>query len=219
MPVRVLFDNNVVLDVLLEREPHVVPAVKLFALVDNGRIQGSICATTAITIYYIAAKSFAAKRARDEIHALLGLFELAPVDRLVLDSALDIDFTDHEDAVVHEAADDIAAAFEWHESKRAGLGAEFVQVVEAVLVSLLDVPESCEAVHRDIRRCLMGEFPFEVFCRPEPGLLVILACVHAALDPQAVLRRIGGQQAGASTGRQTASSSLSSLLAPPTGRG
>lgn len=109
MPVRVLFDNNVVLDVLLEREPHVVPAVKLFALVDNGRIQGSICATTAITIYYIAAKSFAAKRARDEIHALLGLFELAPVDRLVLDSALDIDFTDYEDAVVHEAARMISA--------------------------------------------------------------------------------------------------------------
>jgi predicted nucleic acid-binding protein len=102
--VRVLFDTNVVLDVLLEREPHTLAAAKLFALVDNGRIEGSICTTTATTIYYIAAKSFGAKRARAEIHALLGLFEVASVDRSVLDSALDIDFSDYEDAVVHEAA-------------------------------------------------------------------------------------------------------------------
>lgn len=53
---KVLFDTNVVLDVLLEREPHMLPAAQLFALVDNRRIHGFICATTATTIYYIAAK-------------------------------------------------------------------------------------------------------------------------------------------------------------------
>ena len=35
---------------------------------------------------------------------LLGLFDVAPVDRDVLDRALDSDFTDFEDAVLHEAA-------------------------------------------------------------------------------------------------------------------
>lgn len=100
----VLFDTNVVLDVLLEREPHIDAASKLFALVDNGCIRGSICTTTATTIYYIAAKSFSSRRARDQIHGLLGLFEVAPVGRDVLDGALDIDFSDYEDAVVHEAA-------------------------------------------------------------------------------------------------------------------
>lgn len=100
----VLFDTNVILDVLLEREPYVDAASKLFALVDNGRIGGSICATTATTVYYIAAKSFGARRARDQVHGLLGLFDVAPVDRDVLDGALDIDFSDYEDAVLHEAA-------------------------------------------------------------------------------------------------------------------
>jgi predicted nucleic acid-binding protein len=102
--VNVLFDTNVILDVLLERELHVDAASKLFALVDNGRIHGSICATTATTVYYIAARSFGTRRARDQIHGLLGLFEVAPVTRDVLDGALDIDFPDYEDAVVHEAA-------------------------------------------------------------------------------------------------------------------
>ncbi len=100
----VLFDTNVILDVLLERKPHIDAAAKLFALVDNGRINGWICATTVTTIYYIAAKSFGARRARDQVHGLLGLFEVAPVGKQVLDGALDIDFSDYEDAVLHEAA-------------------------------------------------------------------------------------------------------------------
>lgn len=100
----VLFDTNVVLDVLLERVPHVDAASKLFALVDGGRIKGSICATTATTIYYIAAKSFGSRRARHQVHALLELFDVASVDEDVLDRALDIDFSDYEDAVLHEAA-------------------------------------------------------------------------------------------------------------------
>jgi len=102
--VNILFDTNVILDVLLEREPYIDAASKLFALVDNGHIKGSICATTATTIYYLAAKSFGARKARDQVHGLLGLFEVAPVDRDVLDAALDIDFSDYEDAVLHEAA-------------------------------------------------------------------------------------------------------------------
>ena len=101
---KVLFDTNVILDVLLEREPHIDAAARLFALVDNGRVNGCICATAATTIYYIAAKSFGARRARDQVHGLLGLFEVAPVGKDVLDGALDIDFSDYEDAVLHEAA-------------------------------------------------------------------------------------------------------------------
>jgi predicted nucleic acid-binding protein len=102
--VKVLFDTNVVLDVLLDREPHTDVAVKLFALVDNGRLEGSICATTVTTIYYIAAKSFGRKRAQNQVRELLGLFSIADVGRDVLDRALDLDFADFEDAVVHEAA-------------------------------------------------------------------------------------------------------------------
>lgn len=101
---KVLFDTNVVLDVLLDREPHVDAAAKLFALIDNGRLEGSISATTATTIYYIAAKSFGRSRAHAQVHELLGLFDVATVDRDVLDRALDLDFADFEDAVAHEAA-------------------------------------------------------------------------------------------------------------------
>jgi predicted nucleic acid-binding protein len=102
--VKVLFDTNVVLDVLLEREPHVDAAARLFVLVDKGSLEGSICATTATTVFYIAARSFGSKNAHARVHELLALFDVATVDRNVLARALDLDFDDFEDAVLHEAA-------------------------------------------------------------------------------------------------------------------
>lgn len=102
---RVLFDTNVLLDVLLEREPYVQVATRLVAAVDNGRIEGSICATAVTTLYYIGAKDLGRKRAHEQVRTLLSMFEVAPVDRDVLQRALDDDgFTDYEDAVAHEAA-------------------------------------------------------------------------------------------------------------------
>jgi len=103
--VRVLFDTNVLLDVLLEREPHVQVATRLVALVDNGRIEGSICATAVTTLYYVGARGLGRSRAHEQVRTLLSVFEVAPVDRDVLLRALaDDGFGDYEDAVAHEAA-------------------------------------------------------------------------------------------------------------------
>lgn len=102
---KVLFDTNVLLDVLLEREPHVGVATKLIALVDNDRIEGVICATAVTTLYYIGAKDLGSGTARDHLRTLLSLFKVASVDGDVLRRALeDGGFQDFEDAVVHEAA-------------------------------------------------------------------------------------------------------------------
>jgi predicted nucleic acid-binding protein len=108
--VKVVFDTNVVLDVLLDRAPHVGVAARLFALVDNGRVDGMICATTATTIFYIAARSFGRARAHRQVREVLALFSIAPVDRDVLDRALDLEFEDFEDAVLCEAARSAGAA-------------------------------------------------------------------------------------------------------------
>ena len=90
------------------------------------------------------------------------------------------------------AEDDVVAAFEWYESKRVGLGAEFVDAVDATLVSLVDFPRIARGLPPGyIAAVLMGRFPFEIFYRLEDGLVIVVACMHAARDPKAVLRRIG----------------------------
>jgi predicted nucleic acid-binding protein len=102
--VRVLFDTNVVLDVLLDRQPHAPDAVQLFAHVERGTIDGILGATTLTTVHYLAAKAVGDEQAREHIGTLLQLFDVAPVTRAVLEDALALDFGDFEDAVLHEAA-------------------------------------------------------------------------------------------------------------------
>lgn len=101
---KVLFDTNVVLDVLLAKEPHAGVAARLFTLVDNERIDGAVCATTVTTVAYVATKAVGGKQAKKLLRQLLDLFAVAPVDRDVIEAALRLDFVDTEDAVVHEAA-------------------------------------------------------------------------------------------------------------------
>lgn len=101
---RVLFDTNVVLDVLVRREPHAGVAARLMALVEHRRIQGLLGATTVTTIHYLAAKAVGTGRARRYVALLLSLFEIAPVTSRVLADALALRFRDYEDAVLHEAA-------------------------------------------------------------------------------------------------------------------
>ena len=101
---RILFDTHVILDVLLDREPISSTAAKLFSEVEAGNISGYVCATTITTLHYLARKVIDAASAKEEINKLTMLFEVAPVNRAVLDAALVSEFKDFEDAVVHEAA-------------------------------------------------------------------------------------------------------------------
>jgi predicted nucleic acid-binding protein len=101
---RVLFDTNVVLDVLLDRKPFAGPAAELFSRVESGEMKGFLCATTITTIHYLATSVVGKSQARKEIRKLLRLFEVAPVNRIVLESALERRMNDFEDAVIYEAA-------------------------------------------------------------------------------------------------------------------
>jgi predicted nucleic acid-binding protein len=101
---RVLFDTNVVLDVLLDREPFADDAALLVSCAEQGKLDAFLCATTITTIHYLASKALGVEQARILVKKLLSLFEIAPVNRSVLESAEELGFTDFEDAVLHEAA-------------------------------------------------------------------------------------------------------------------
>lgn len=101
---RVLLDTNVVLDLLLDREPWSSAAVAMFTEIESGNLEGYLCATTVTTLHYLATKTVGAKKARQDIRSLLALCAVAPVNRAVLDAAVDLDFADFEDGVLYEAA-------------------------------------------------------------------------------------------------------------------
>lgn len=100
---KVLFDTNVVLDVLLDREPHAAVATQLLAAVERREVAGIIAATSLTTVDYLVRKVAGRQRAVGVVRALLQIFAVAQVDRATVESALDAGFLDFEIAVLHEA--------------------------------------------------------------------------------------------------------------------
>ena len=99
-----MFDTNVVLDLLLDREPFVKEAKRLISKVEQGEFVGLLCATTITTIHYLILKSNGKERSTEIIQSLLKLFEVASVTRIVLQDALEVNDKDYEDAVLYKSA-------------------------------------------------------------------------------------------------------------------
>ena len=100
---RVIIDTNVVLDVLLARAPFVKSASRVFALVEHSKIEASRCATAVTTVHYLLTQSLSRDEGRRALRGLLELFEIAPVNRPVIEEALKSKIEDFEDAVVEQA--------------------------------------------------------------------------------------------------------------------
>lgn len=88
------------------------------------------------------------------------------------------------------AATDIEAAFVWYEAQRPGLGHEYLRAVRAAIDSTLAFPEACPVAHRETRRFLVERFPYCVFYRVEADGILVIACLHAARDPEHRDRRL-----------------------------
>ena len=101
---KVLFDTNIILDVLLDRKPFAEHASFLLSKVERSEINGFLCATTVTTIHYLLSKYLDREKASISISSIVGLFEIASVNRIVIESALKSKFTDFEDSVLHESA-------------------------------------------------------------------------------------------------------------------
>ena len=82
------------------------------------------------------------------------------------------------------AAADIDEAFLWYEQQRAGLGAEFLNVVQSALDDLAAHSARYQIIHRNTRRVALRRFPYCIFYRVYDEVIVIVACMHVRRDPR-----------------------------------
>jgi predicted nucleic acid-binding protein len=98
--VRVLIDTNIVLDLLLQREPFFQDADLLFQAIDAGQVIGYVTATTLTDIFYISRKhTRSVDQARQAVSEMLTAMVICPIDRAVLELAFNSGLVDFEDAV------------------------------------------------------------------------------------------------------------------------
>ena len=101
---RILFDTNVILDVLLLRQPYEVEATKLVASVERSEINCVLCANSITTIYYLINKAVGREIAINSVNSLTMMFDVVPVNKIVLQNALKSKFLDFDYAVLNESA-------------------------------------------------------------------------------------------------------------------
>lgn len=101
---RILFDTNVILDVLLDRQPFAEASAAAWLAVESGIAEGMLAAHAVTTIHYLLRKEQGNVKAKRILSGILRVFEVAPVDGAVVNDALQLAFSDFEDAVTASAA-------------------------------------------------------------------------------------------------------------------
>lgn len=94
---RILVDTNVILDVLLNRDPWVAQSSAVWQANDEGRIVGYITACAVADIFYIARRLTTLETARVAVSICLEAFEVCAVDKQTLEQAEALPGSDFED--------------------------------------------------------------------------------------------------------------------------
>jgi predicted nucleic-acid-binding protein len=101
---RVLFDSDVLLDVLAQRQPFVVASAQALNMATQPQVQGYIAGHAVTNIFYILRRQVGSETARELLSRLLQHLQIADVTDEVIRAALQSAMTDFEDAVTSEAA-------------------------------------------------------------------------------------------------------------------
>jgi predicted nucleic acid-binding protein len=108
---RVLIDLNVILDVLQRREPHFAASAQVLACAETGRIEAYVAAHSLTTLFYLVAKDRSADQARVILGDLLRFLTVASIDHQSIQAALELPYSDFDDAVQMVAATQIRAQY------------------------------------------------------------------------------------------------------------
>ena len=104
MTEKLFIDADVLLDILLNREPFVLDAVQLFAFIEAERFKAYTSPVVISNVYYMLSKLKDEKTARTAIGKLLCMIEVLPVDQKITKLALVSLMKDFEDAIQYYCA-------------------------------------------------------------------------------------------------------------------
>jgi len=101
---KVLVDINLILDILLDRRPHVNASAALWAAIETESVEGMLSAHALTTIHYLVSREKDSAATKRIVASLLKIFSVAAVDKSVIQEALALPSPDFEDSVTAAAA-------------------------------------------------------------------------------------------------------------------
>lgn len=104
MPDRLLIDQNVMLDVLLERTPHVKDSASVVELIAENQVEGFLSGASIDTMAYLLATHHTSVRINGILRFVRLKFKIASVTQAIIDEALSAGWKDLEDSIVYHSA-------------------------------------------------------------------------------------------------------------------
>jgi plasmid stabilization system protein ParE len=89
-----------------------------------------------------------------------------------------------------EAQADLLEARDWYKRRRAGLGDEFVDVVDELFARIAESPTLFAASVGDVRRAKLKRFPYVVYYRILAERLEVIGVLHGSRHSRVWQRRI-----------------------------
>ena len=86
---------------------------------------------------------------------------------------------------------DVAAAHQWYENERAGLGLQFLDQLSNAYDRIVEDPLRYQDLDAGVRRAFLRRFPYAVYFAVESDVVVVLAVLHVSRDPAEWQRRRG----------------------------
>jgi predicted nucleic acid-binding protein len=99
----IFVDSDIILDLLLDREPFFTPSAELFNLIEARKVHASVSALHFSNLFYILRKVKGSEAAKSVLRKLKILVKILPVNEKVIELALESDFSDFEDAIQYYA--------------------------------------------------------------------------------------------------------------------
>ncbi|MEK7390975.1 MAG: PIN domain-containing protein [Fibrobacterota bacterium] len=101
---KIFLDTNILLDVLMDREPHAQSAEELLNEISSGKAKGFVSGITIPNMYYVLHDLGKRKNPLPSLATLLGMLEVVPTSKSILLEAMDPGFKDYEDGIQHASA-------------------------------------------------------------------------------------------------------------------
>jgi plasmid stabilization system protein ParE len=81
-----------------------------------------------------------------------------------------------------EAETDLRETQVWYDSRRPGLGDEFLTEVERAVLLLAEKPDNRPAYYNGFRLFITRRFPYKLFYRLEKNCIVVFRILHVTRD-------------------------------------
>lgn len=106
-----LIDANIILDVLMNRQEFVKDSSMIWKLCETNQMKGYVSSLTFANMMYIMRKELTPEKINEVFRKLKLIFEFADFNSTVLEKAVNMKWTDFEDAVQSAIAEQIDADY------------------------------------------------------------------------------------------------------------